>query len=148
MPQQNRLLDEFLESLAGKAESTVSTYRRELGSFCPGSQRVRATAALSPGINDPGLLWRPIWFIWRERATAQSSRAGEISGRQLRALVDRGENLLRRNPARGVMLPPQPLLAPRQLTPDQRYVLRSLVEREDDCAVKRFLRWAIGPAAE
>jgi site-specific recombinase XerC len=37
---------------------------------------------------------------------------------------------LPRNPARGIVLPPQPLLAPRQLTPDQRFVLRTLVERE------------------
>ena len=42
------------------------------------------------------------------------------------------KQLLRRNPARGVELPPQPLLAPRELSPDQRYVLRSLVERQDD----------------
>ena len=33
MPQQNRLLDEFVESLAGKAEATVSTYQRELRQF-------------------------------------------------------------------------------------------------------------------
>ena len=42
------------------------------------------------------------------------------------------KQLLRRNPARGVELPPQPLLAPRELSPDQRYVLRSLVERQED----------------
>jgi len=33
LPQQNRLLDEFVESLAGKAETTVSTYQRELRQF-------------------------------------------------------------------------------------------------------------------
>ncbi len=42
------------------------------------------------------------------------------------------KRLLHRNPARRISLPPQPLLAPRELTPDQRYVLRSLVERADD----------------
>jgi site-specific recombinase XerC len=42
------------------------------------------------------------------------------------------KQLLRRNPARGVKLPPQPLLAPRELSPDQRYVLRNLVERKQD----------------
>jgi site-specific recombinase XerC len=42
------------------------------------------------------------------------------------------KRLLRRNPARHVSLPAQPLLAPRELTPDQRYVLRGLVERADD----------------
>jgi len=37
---------------------------------------------------------------------------------------------LRRNPARGLTLPPAAALAPRQLSGDQRFVLRSLVERE------------------
>ena len=36
--------------------------------------------------------------------------------------------MLRRNPARGVEVPVQPLLAPRRLSPDQRYVLKNLVE--------------------
>lgn len=45
-------------------------------------------------------------------------------------LIEEGK--LRKNPTRGIEIPPQPLLAPRQLTPDQRYVLRNLVEREGD----------------
>jgi site-specific recombinase XerD len=40
------------------------------------------------------------------------------------------QGLLRRNPVRGVVVPAQALLAPRELSPDQRYVLRTLVERE------------------
>jgi len=42
------------------------------------------------------------------------------------------KGVLRRNPTRGIDIPAQPLLAPRQLSPDQRYVLRQLVEDEDD----------------
>ncbi len=37
-----------------------------------------------------------------------------------------------KNPARGVEIPAQPLIAPRHLSPDQRYVLRNLVERQGD----------------
>src|SRR5262249_5267624 len=37
---------------------------------------------------------------------------------------------LRRNPTRGIPLPTQALLAPRILSADQRYALRSLVERD------------------
>jgi site-specific recombinase XerD len=37
---------------------------------------------------------------------------------------------LRRNPTRGIVVPAQALLAPRILSTDQRYALRSLVERE------------------
>ena len=47
------------------------------------------------------------------------------------------KNLLRRNPAHGLTLPAQPLLAPRQLSPDQRYVFKSLIERAEDPRVDR-----------
>lgn len=40
------------------------------------------------------------------------------------------KGLLLRNPARGVEVPPHQQLAPRVLSPDQRYVLRNLVERD------------------
>lgn len=42
------------------------------------------------------------------------------------------KGLLLRNPTRGVDLPSQQVLAPRQLSEDQRYVLRTLVEQEED----------------
>jgi site-specific recombinase XerC len=62
------------------------------------------------------------------------SHCGRIKsavGRFARWLIAEKE-LLRRNPAQGVELPPQPLLAPRELSADQRYVLRTLVERQED----------------
>ena len=40
------------------------------------------------------------------------------------------KEILRRNPTRGLNIPPQALLAPRRLTPDQRYILRNLIERD------------------
>src|SRR6266550_3770249 len=42
------------------------------------------------------------------------------------------KGLLQRNPARGVDIPPQQALAPRQLSEDQRFILRTLVEQEGD----------------
>src|SRR5258708_21667984 len=42
------------------------------------------------------------------------------------------QHLLSRNPVRGVSIPAQALLAPRELSEDQRYVIRDLVEREAD----------------
>jgi site-specific recombinase XerD len=41
-------------------------------------------------------------------------------------------HLLDRNPTRGVTIPAQALLAPRELSDGQRYVLRNLVDREAD----------------
>lgn len=45
-------------------------------------------------------------------------------------LMDQG--LLDKNPARQVDIPPQPLMAPRVLTDDQRLVLRTLIEKNGD----------------
>src|SRR5215471_10350565 len=42
------------------------------------------------------------------------------------------QQLLERNLVRGVSIPAQALLAPRELSKDQRYVIRDLVEREAD----------------
>ena len=42
------------------------------------------------------------------------------------------KGLLQRNPTRGIDLPSQQVLAPRQLSEDQRYILRSLVEQAGD----------------
>jgi len=42
------------------------------------------------------------------------------------------KRLLQRNPTRGIYLPPVPLLAPRELSEDQRAILYSLVEQEGD----------------
>lgn len=133
MPQQNRLLAEFVASLAGKAETTVATYGRELRQFL-------SWLATRPGNSDR---FRPecLTKTALETYLAHLERAGHSISHRARVksavasfarwLIEE-KNLLRRNPARGVTLPPQPLLAPRQLTPAQRYILRSLVEREDD----------------
>src|SRR5216684_9157299 len=46
------------------------------------------------------------------------------------------QHLLQRNPVHGVAIPAQALLAPRELSEDQRYVIRDLVEREADARGK------------
>lgn len=42
-----------------------------------------------------------------------------------------GEELLVRNPTRGIEFPAQQLLSPRELSTDQRYILKELIETED-----------------
>jgi len=44
-------------------------------------------------------------------------------------LID--EEILTRNPTRGIEFPAQQLLAPRELSTDQRYILKELIETED-----------------
>lgn len=42
------------------------------------------------------------------------------------------EDLLRKNPVPGIEIPAQALLAPRLLSPEQRYILKNMVERTGD----------------
>jgi site-specific recombinase XerD len=133
MPRKGGLLDEYIESLAGRADSTVETYRRELGQlltwiserpgntrrFCADQLTVTALESYLTQLGTEG------------HSISHRARVKSAVGGFARWLIEE-KNLLRRNPARRVVLPAQPLLAPRELIPDQRYVLRSLVERQDD----------------
>ncbi len=58
------------------------------------------------------------------RAKAKSA----ISGFATWLVEEKG--LLRKNPTLGVEVPAMQVLAPRRLSPDQRYVLKNLVEKE------------------
>lgn len=133
MPRKGGLLDEYIESLAGRADSTVETYRRELAHlltwiserpgntrrFCADQLTVTALESYLAQLGTEG------------HSISHRVRVKSAVGGFARWLIEE-KNLLRRNPARRVVLPAQPLLAPRELIPDQRYVLRSLVERQDD----------------
>ncbi|MCA1740115.1 MAG: tyrosine-type recombinase/integrase [Actinobacteria bacterium] len=65
----------------------------------------------------------------RGYSVSHRSRVKSVASGFARWLIEE-KGLLRRNPARGVEVPAQPLLAPRRLSPDQRYVLKNLVERD------------------
>jgi site-specific recombinase XerD len=134
MPFPSRLLHEFMASLAGKAETTVDTYHRELRYFL-------TWLAQRPGhsgpFRAPQQLTRTALETYLAALQTQGhsishcARVKSVVGSFARWLIEE-KALLQRNPARGVELPPQPLLAPRELCPEQRYVLRSLVERQED----------------
>lgn len=54
---------------------------------------------------------------------------------------------LARNPTRGVEIKAQQVLAPRILSPDQRFVLCSSWRKRATCAAKRSSPWGTGPDA-
>ena len=133
MRHSNRLLDEYISSLTGKAAATIDTYRRELSHLLswvadrPGSQsRFRPEHLTKTALEA---------YLAHLEASGHSlshrARVKSVVSSFARWLIEE-KNALRRNPAYGVTLPPQPLLAPRQLSPDQRYVLKTLVERAED----------------
>jgi site-specific recombinase XerD len=127
------LLDEYESFLSGKAEGTIDAYLRTV-------RHLMAWVAKRPGNGDyfqPQQLTKTAVEIYLARlereAYSLNHRArvkSTISSFSSWLVEEKG--LLERNPTRGIDLPPQQILAPRQLSEDQRYILRSLVEQEGD----------------
>lgn len=137
------LVGEYLKTLGGKSAATVEAYGRILG-------QLSAWVVERPGGADGfrlELLTRTAveGFLSELEArgfgTSHRLRAkSAISGFATWMVEEKG--LLRRNPTRGVEIPAQPLLAPRRLSPDQRYVLKNLIKR--DGAVRSAALFALG----
>src|SRR5258707_7741523 len=114
--------------------STVEAYQRELRHFLDWISR---RAGNSGPFNAQKQLTKTALQTYMAHLQSENhsishcARVKSAVGAFARWLIEEKE-LLRRNPARGVELPPQPLLAPRELSADQRYVLRRLVERQED----------------
>ena len=137
------LVGEYVVTLGGRSTATVEAYGRVL-------RQLAVWIAERPGGSDgfqSGLLTRTAV----EGFLSELEARGHGTSHRLRAksaisgfatwLIEEKE-LLRRNPARGVEIPAQPLLAPRRLSPDQRYVLKNLIER--DGSVRSEAIFALG----
>jgi site-specific recombinase XerC len=127
------LLVEYEHFLSGKAEGTIDAYLRTAhqlmkwvaarpgnsGHFQPHQLTKTAVEVYLASLEQEG-------FSLNHRARVKST----ISSFARWLMEEKG--LLQRNPTRGVDLPSQQALAPRQLSEDQRYILRTLVEQEND----------------
>ena len=125
------LVAEFLETLETRSPATRDVYGRTLYRLTnwiahrPGSRN-----AFTPETLTRTAISQYLSELDREgRSLSSRTRVKAITGRFARWLLEE-KGLLRRNPVREVTLPPQQVLAPRELTPDQRYILQNLVERE------------------
>ena len=131
---ENRgLLDEYEQFLSGKAEGTMDAYLRtarhligwvtqlpeSFGQFQP-QQLTRTTVEqYLTHLEQEGL-----GLPHRTRVKSTISNFAQF-------LIEE-KGLLRRNPTRGIELPILPPHAPRELSGEQRSILRSLVEQEGD----------------
>lgn len=117
------------EVLASRDAATIATYSRILRSFAhwlahrPGNHEQFHPQAITRTAIEFFLATLPS-SSYKKQAKAA------LSGFCTWLLEEK--HLLDRNPTRGVNVPAQALLAPRELSDDQRYVLRDLVEREAD----------------
>ena len=124
------LLDEYAQELRGKAAGTIDVYQRIL-------RDLTSWLAARPGSGggfQPEQLTQTALAVYLEQLKAdgysRSHRArvkAVVSGFARWLIEEKG--VLRRNPVRGLTLPPAQALAPRELSSDQRFVLRSLIER-------------------
>jgi site-specific recombinase XerC len=120
------------EELAGKNEQTLDAYLRIL-------RQVAAFVSQLPGSNGqfhPSYLTRTAFSAYidelreQEYSTSHLERVKAVVNRFCLWLIAEGE--MRGNPTRGVTIPAQALLAPRELSKEQRFVLRNLDERTSD----------------
>lgn len=122
---------EYENYLARKSEGTIDAYMRILRQFTswiidrPGSG----------GQFRPELFTKTALEIYLEHlesngySISHRMRVKSATSSFAHWLIEE-KGLLQRNPTYGVIIPAQPLLAPRQLSNDQRYILRNLVERD------------------
>jgi len=127
------LLHEYEHFISNKAQGTIDAYVRTVyhvmewvaqrpgngGHFHPQQLTKTAVEVYLTSLEQQG-------FSLNHRARVKST----ISSFARWLMEEKG--LLLRNPTRGVDLPSQQVLAPRQLSEDQRYILRLLVEQEED----------------
>jgi len=142
------LLQEYEHFLSNKAEGTIDAYVRTIhrviewiaqrpgngGRFHPRQLTKTTVEVYLASLEQHG-------FSLNHRARVKST----ISSFARWLMEEKG--LLQRNPTRGVDLPSQQVLAPRQLSEDQRYILHSLIEQEGDRRGLRSSRSATGQDA-
>jgi site-specific recombinase XerD len=127
-------IDEYHQTrLAQKDSATVDAYMRILRQFtgwvaeCPGHgnhfepEQLTTTAVelYLSALKGQGY------------SVSHRTRVKSVISQFCQWLIEEKE-VLRRNPTRGVEIKVQQTLAPRILSPDQRFVLRTLVEQEED----------------
>jgi site-specific recombinase XerD len=130
--QATIFIDRYLEKrLAWKRETTRATYALILRQFL-------LWLGARPGYEPPFTPSRDLTatavqtYLLGELAQTSIShreRTKSILSGFAEWLID--ENLLTRNPSRGIEFPAQQLLSPRELSPAQRYILKELIETED-----------------
>lgn len=127
------LLQAYEQSLAGKANGTLDAYMRTV-------RQLTAWVADRPGNGgrfQPQQLTRTAIAMYLAHLEQEGYsinhriRVKSTISSFARWLIEE-QGMLQRNPTRGIDLPPQQLLAPRRLSDDQRYILRSLVDQEGD----------------
>jgi len=143
MLQHATLLDEFAAALGAKSAATVDAYRRAVRQAL---DWLRERPGQEEGFH-PDHLTRTavesyLTHLERQGLSANHQARVKAALSAFATFLIEEKGWLRRNPTRGIVLPAQALLAPRMLSPEQRYALRSVVER--DGTVRSAALFALG----
>lgn len=129
--EEPKLVTEFLQAIAHRSPGTLDAYGRSLRQLAkwlderPGAEagftaerftRTAVTTYLTE-MGEKGY------------SIAHRTRTRAVLSRFARWLIEE-KGAISRNPVADVQIPPQQQLAPRELSPDQRYVLQEIVERD------------------
>jgi len=132
-PTTNPWIETYTHAeLAGKNEATIDAYLRILHQVTDWVEQLPG----SEGQFHPKQLTRTAVGDYleelrdQEYSTSHQERVKTVINGFANWLIAEGE--IRVNPTRGLTIPPAALLAPRELSKDQRLVLRNLVERSRD----------------
>lgn len=125
------LVGEYLATLGGRSASTVEAYGRILRSLAGWvAERPGGSGGFRPDLFTRTALETYLKELEaRDYSVSHRSRVKSVASGFAGWLIEE-RGLLRKNPTRGVEVLAQALLAPRRLSPDQRYVLKNLVERD------------------
>ncbi|BCL78993.1 tyrosine recombinase XerD [Ktedonobacteria bacterium brp13] len=117
------------EILASKDAATIATYTRILTKFAD-------YLAHRPGNHEqfhPQAITRTsVEFFLATLPSPSYKKQAKAALSGFCLWLQEDKHLLDRNPTRGVNVPAQALLTPRELSEDQRYVIRDLIDREAD----------------
>lgn len=128
-----KLLEEYRRSLDGKSTGTIDNYIRALTALTDWI----ATLPGSDGTFHPNDFTQTAMQSYMQQlerdgySTSHRNLVKSAASSFAEWLIDE-KNLLNRNPTRRIHIEAQPMMAPRVLNFDQRYVLKNLVERAAD----------------
>ena len=127
------LVDEYEQFLSGKARGTMDAYLRTVRHLIAWvAQRPGNEGQFQPPQLTQTAVERYLGHLEQEGFSLNHRTRVKSTISNFAQFLIEEKGLLRRNPTRGIELPPLPLIAPHPLSGEQRSILRSLVEQDGD----------------
>jgi site-specific recombinase XerD len=127
------LIDEYEQFLSGKAQGTTEAYLRTARHLIEWvAQRPDNNGSFQPQQLTQTTVEKYLTHLEQEGLSLNHRARVKSTISNFAQFLIEEKGLLQRNPTRGIDLPSAPLLAPRQLSEEQRSLLRTLVEQAND----------------